>query len=94
MTSGGNDVPAIALEGPQDGCEINRDDASFRRAFDEHLSRLPALQARAFRMREVEGLAPARICALLAIGSERLEELLFEARLAICQALARDGLGR
>ena len=61
---------------------------SFRHAFDEQLAQLPALQARAFTLRELEGWAPAMICARLAISEDRLAELLLEARLAMCRALA------
>jgi DNA-directed RNA polymerase specialized sigma24 family protein len=49
--------------------------------------RLPEIEARAFRMREVEGLEPAAICARLGVGPERLAELLLSARMALCRAL-------
>jgi len=76
----------IALSLPHDPAAIEREE--FRRAFAAQLARLPALQARAFTLREVDGMAPASICARLAITEEHLGELLLEARLAMCRALA------
>ena len=75
-----------SLAMPLDEGDLDRED--FRRSFASHLARLPALQARAFTMREVEGLAPSRICGRLGISEDELGELLFEARLAMCRALA------
>jgi DNA-directed RNA polymerase specialized sigma24 family protein len=57
------------------------------RAFSEGLARLPDLQARAFRLRDVEGWPPERICAALGVNDEVLAELLYEARVAMCRAL-------
>jgi DNA-directed RNA polymerase specialized sigma24 family protein len=51
------------------------------------VAKLPECEARAFWMREIEGLDPAMICARLGIGDERLAELLYSARVALCQAL-------
>ena len=70
------------------------DEPTFRREFAGLVAHLPDLQARAFTLREVEGLAPARICTRMGIGPDRLEQLLFEARLAMCRALAGDATGR
>ena len=82
-------MSAIALHPAQD----NRPDReAVRRTITAQLTRLPALQARAFRLREIEGHAPAHICALLGISDEMLRELLYEARVAMCGALAAEGL--
>ena len=56
-------------------------------SFEEQVGRLPEIEAQAFRMREVEGLEPATICARLGIGDDRLAELLLSARVALCRAL-------
>lgn len=76
-------MPALVLDFDPG---LERD--AFRRQLADHLARLPVLQARAFTMRDVEAMAPARICAHLAITEEELHELLFQARLAMCRALA------
>lgn len=75
-----------ALGLPMHDAPLDRD--PFRREFAACLARLPALQARAFAMRDVQGMSPSRICARLGIGEEELGELLLEARLAMCRALA------
>ena len=66
---------------------------ALRRTLAEQLARLPALQARAFRLREIEGWPPARVCAQLGVTDEALAELLYEARWALCRALSREGFG-
>ena len=58
-----------------------------QRRLEAQVERLPEIEARAFRMREVEGLEPAMICARLGIGDDRLAELLLSARVALCRAL-------
>ena len=83
-------MAAIALaihDAPEAGAD------ALRRTFAEQLARLPSLQARAFRMRDIEGWSPARICAQLGVTEEALAELLYEARWAMCRALAREGFG-
>ena len=72
-------LPLLAPDADGDG---------LRRAFAVGLARLPALQARAFRLRELEGWSTARICAQLGVSDEVLAELLYEARVAMCRALA------
>lgn len=60
-----------------------------RMEIDREVSRLPAMQARAFRMRELEGRESAAICAAMGIDEVRLFALLLDARLALCRALFR-----
>jgi DNA-directed RNA polymerase specialized sigma24 family protein len=83
-------MSALALP-LHDASDSGRD--AFRRTFAEQLARLPDLQARAFRMRDIEGWPPARICAQLGVSDETLAELLYDARSAMCRALAREGFG-
>lgn len=80
-------MSAIALTLPHDAADHDRE--GVRRAFAEQLSRLPEQQARAFRMRDIECLPPARICEMLGISDQALGDLLYEARVAMCHALAR-----
>ena len=61
-----------------------------RTEIDREVSRLPAMQARAFRMRELEGKESAAICAAMGIDEGRLFALLLDARLALCRALFRQ----
>jgi DNA-directed RNA polymerase specialized sigma24 family protein len=63
------------------------DTETVQRSLEEQVARLPEIEARVFRMREVEGLEPATICARLGIADERLAELLLSARVALCRAL-------
>ena len=65
----------------------NVDTEKVQRSLEEQVARLPEIEAKAFRMREVEGLEPAAICARLGIGDDRLAELLLSARAALCRAL-------
>ena len=83
-------MSAIALN-VQGKSQPERD--AVQRVFAEQLARLPLLQARAFRMREIDGWAPSRICAQLGVTDEALAELLYEARWAMCRGLAREGFG-
>ena len=53
------------------------------------VERLPSMQARAFRMRELEGKESAAICAAMGIDEGRLFALLLDARMALCRALFR-----
>ena len=85
-------MSALALNLPNDSPASSP--AELRRALAEQVARLPALQARAFRLRELEGWTTARICRQLGVSDEVLAELLFEARVAMCRALAPEGLPR
>ena len=58
-----------------------------RQEIDRQLARLPSMQARAFRMRELEGKETAAICAAMGIDEGSLFALLLDARLALCSAL-------
>ena len=79
-------MSAIALQHQQEAYDPEPE--ARRRAFGEALARLPAPQARAFRLREVEGCAPERICEQLGVSEDVLADLLYEARVAMCRALA------
>jgi DNA-directed RNA polymerase specialized sigma24 family protein len=82
-------MSAFALQPQQDTCDPEPE--ALRSAFGEALARLPGPQARALRLRDVEGHAPERICEQLGVSEEALAELLYEARLAMCRALAPLG---
>jgi RNA polymerase sigma-70 factor (ECF subfamily) len=66
----------------------------FREELDAQLARLPELQARVFRMRELEGKESAEICAALGVTETNLFVLLNRARLALRRSLDRDWFGR
>jgi RNA polymerase sigma-70 factor (ECF subfamily) len=57
---------------------------------DRCLTRLPAAAARAWAMREFEGLDVDEICAELCISRERCSALLQRARLELLAALRRQ----
>ena len=62
----------------------------FRSAFDAQLTKLPALQSRAFVMRELMGQEPDEICRMLGITHSNLWVLLHRARLGMRRGLDRD----
>jgi len=66
----------------------------FREELDAQLARLPGLQARAFRMRELEGRESTEICAALGVTDSNLFVLLHRARLGLRRSLDRDWFGR
>ena len=66
---------------------VTIDTDRLQRRLEAEVEKLPEIEGRAFRMREVEGLEPAVICARLRIGDDRLAELLLSARVALCRAL-------
>lgn len=65
------------------------DPQRLRHDIEREVERLPSPQARAFRMRELEGRDSAAICAAMGIDEGRLFALLLDARLALCRALFR-----
>ena len=75
--------PALALD-----CK------KFREELDIQVARLPDLQARAFRMRELEGRESAEICAALGVTETNLFVLLHRARLGLRRSLDRDWFAR
>lgn len=56
-------------------------------ALGMQVARLPPMQRRAFRMREMEGREPKDICAVLGITEAHLDTLLHAARVALVRAL-------
>lgn len=66
----------------------------FREELERQLARLPDLQARAFRMRELEGRESAQICAALGVTENNLFVLLHRARLALRRSLDREWFRR
>ena len=66
----------------------------FREELDAQVARLPDLQARAFRMRELEGKESAEICAALGVTETNLFVLLHRARLGLRRSLDRDWFAR
>jgi RNA polymerase sigma-70 factor (ECF subfamily) len=71
--------PALALD-----CK------RFREALEAGIARLPEAQARAFRMRELEGRESAEICAALGVTENHLFVLLHRARLSLRRGLDRE----
>lgn len=70
--------------------EVALDSRRFREAFSEALAALPPRQARAFVMREVQGMEADEICAALDVSESNLWVLLFRARLGLRRALDRN----
>ena len=66
-----------------------RNPERLRQDIEREVARLPSMQARAFRMRELEGKESAAICAAMGIDEGRLFALLLDARVALCEALFR-----
>ncbi len=62
-------------------------------AFVAAIEALPPRQARAFVLRELEGMATDEICAALGVTADNLWVLLFRARLGLRSALASAGVG-
>lgn len=71
------------LEATHDEADI----PGLREALGMQVSRLPPMQQRAFRMREMEGREPKDICAALGITEGHLDTLLHAARVALVAAL-------
>lgn len=79
-------APTVAWCDP----ELALDTRRFRAAFEAALARLPETQARAFVLREVQGLESGAICSQLGISESNLWVLLHRARLALRRTLDRD----
>lgn len=62
----------------------------FRMALAAAIAELPPMQARAFQLREVHGLAPAQVCEAMGITEGNLHVLLHRARLALRRLLDRE----
>ena len=83
-------APPAAWSDPELALSCSR----FRRAFDAQLTKLPALQSRAFVMRELMGQEPDEICRMLGITHSNLWVLLHRARLGMRRGLDRDWFAR
>ena len=82
--SAGNWVnPPSAWPNPEQSLENQR----FWEMMDSCLARLPAATARAFYLREIEGLSTEEICAELAISQSNCWVMLHRARLSLRQSL-------
>jgi RNA polymerase sigma-70 factor (ECF subfamily) len=69
---------------------LTLDRKRFHQALDAALARLPASQALAFRMRELEEMESAEVCAAMGITEGNLFVLLHRARLKLRLSLDRD----
>ena len=72
--------------------EVALRSSRFRESFFAALSALPPKQARAFALREIDGLAAPDICRELGVSESNLWVLLFRARTALRRMLDRDAL--
>jgi RNA polymerase sigma-70 factor (ECF subfamily) len=70
--------------------EVALRSSRFREAFDHAISALPPNQARAFVMREVQGMESSEICRSLGVTESHLWVLLFRARVGLKRLLDRD----
>jgi len=86
----GEDGHWIAPSAPWCDPELALSSARFRELFDASLAQLPALQSRAFFLREVMGHEPDAICAELSVTHNHLCVLLHRARLGLRRGLDRD----
>lgn len=62
----------------------------FRKSFEQAVETLPPIQARAFVMRELQGIESAEICRALGVTEANLWVLLFRARVGLRRLLDRD----
>jgi RNA polymerase sigma-70 factor (ECF subfamily) len=70
--------------------ELALDCRRFRAALAAAIARLPEAQARAYRMRELEGRETPEICAALGVSENHLFVLLHRARLHLRRSLDRE----
>jgi RNA polymerase sigma-70 factor (ECF subfamily) len=82
--------PPDTWSDPERALECSR----FRAEFDAQLERLPEMQARAFVMRELQGLEPDEICAKLGVTRNHLWVLLHRARMGLRRSLDREWFSR
>ena len=83
-------APVTAWSDPPLALECSR----FRAEFDAQLAKLPPRQARAWTMREIQGLEAAEICAEMGISESNLHVLLHRARVALARSLDREWFAR
>jgi RNA polymerase sigma-70 factor (ECF subfamily) len=83
-------APVSAWSDPHLALECSR----FRAEFDAQLAKLPPRQARAYAMREIQGLEPAEICLTMGISEPNLHVLLHRARVALSRSLDREWFSR
>ena len=74
--------------------ELALDCSRFRDEFEAQLAKLPSRQARAYTMRELQGLEPDEVCAAMGISEANLHVLLHRARLALRESLDREWFNR
>lgn len=72
--------------------EVALRSSRFREAFAAALASLPPNQARAFALRELEGLGAADICRELGVTESNLWVLLYRARMALRRMLDPEAL--
>ena len=83
-------APVQAWSDPETALECSR----FRAAFETQVAKLPPLQARAFTMRELQGLEAAQIGAALGVTESHLWVILHRARLNLRRGLAGEWFSR
>ena len=82
-SAGGWVTPPSTWPTPEESLENQR----FRELLDRCLAALPAATARAFYLREVEGLATEEICAELGISESNCWVMLYRARMSLRRSL-------
>ena len=82
-SAGGWVTPPSTWPNPEESLENQR----FRELMDRCLAALPAATARAFYLREVEGLATEEICAELGISESNCWVMLYRARMSLRRSL-------
>jgi RNA polymerase sigma-70 factor (ECF subfamily) len=83
-------APVTEWSDPETALDCRR----FRETFEALLAKLPPRQARAYTMRELQGLEPAEVCAALQVSEANLHVLLHRARLALRAGLDRQWFER
>jgi RNA polymerase sigma-70 factor, ECF subfamily len=84
-SAGGWVTPPSTWPDPEQSLENQQ----FRELLDRCLAALPAATARAFYLREVEGLSTAEICAELDISESNCWVMLYRARMSLRESLER-----
>ena len=83
-------APVTAWSDP----ELALDCGRFRDEFEAQLGKLPPRQARAYMLRELQGLEPGEVCEAMGISEANLHVLLHRARLALRESLDREWFSR